>query len=185
MLFKSLGMRIFAIIFACFLLTSTYCQEQNTDFKPDTIVYYTTDSVSGGNYELSLEQDVLKYLSARNKAKCKQNTPRTYTRPTTTVAKPEGPKTTYDICRNQAKVLGYKIQIFYSKSRDEANKVRQNFSRQFRGITPELVFARPDFKVLVGDYFTKKSAGQDLKKIKKKYPSSLLVSWRVYCRKAK
>ncbi len=90
-----------------------------------------------------------------------------------------------DPCAEHPKVMGYKIQIMYSKNRSSARKAMEKFTAVFPDFTPEMNYNAPDYKVLVGDYFTKKSAAFDLARIKKEFPTSFLVAWRIWCRKAK
>ncbi len=101
-----------------------------------------------------------------------------------TCAQPK-PPAKVDPCVNNPKIMGYKIQIMYSKNRNSASSAIQQFSAEFPGISPELSYSQPDYKVLVGDYFTKRSAAMDLSRIKKSFPGAFLVQWRVWCRKAK
>ncbi len=103
----------------------------------------------------------------------------------TSCSKPEPKTENIDPCADNPKVMGYKIQILYSKSRSNAEGAISEFNNEFPGFSTEMKYIAPDYKVLVGDYFTKRSAAVDLARIKKKFPSSFLVNWRVWCRKAK
>ncbi len=98
---------------------------------------------------------------------------------------PKETPTVGDPCANNPKVMGYKIQLMYSKNRNNARDAMNEFNANFAGFTPEMAYNPPDYKVLVGEYFTKRSAAMDLARIKKKFPSAFLVAWRVWCRKAK
>jgi len=62
--------------------------------------------------------------------------------------------------------------------------MKNDFSKQFPKLTPELIYTNPDWKILVGDYFTRQAASSDLRQIQKTYPAAFPVQWRVWCRKA-
>ncbi len=141
--------------------------------KSDTLFVITQNAENGGEFSMDIDKDLAQILMSKEQKVCN---------------KPEyvPPKklTPADKCATQQKIMGYKIQIFYTKDRDAANKVKNDFSRQFPSLTPELIYASPDYRILVGDYFTRQSAGGDLRRIQRTYPSAFTVQWRVWCRKA-
>lgn len=99
---------------------------------------------------------------------------------------PNKPKTNAEICRENPKILGYKIQVAVVKSNEEANKVKAYFRGKFPNIKAETdASLRPNYKVLVGSYFTKQSASGDLSRIKSYFPEALSVQYRVFCVEAK
>lgn len=98
---------------------------------------------------------------------------------------PPPPLTPAEKCAKQNKILGYKIQIFYTKDRDTANRVKDDFAKQHPDMTPELIYASPDYRILVGDYFTRQSASTDLRRIQRIYPGAFAIQYRIWCRKAK
>ncbi|MDD3772764.1 MAG: SPOR domain-containing protein, partial [Weeksellaceae bacterium] len=59
------------------------------------------------------------------------------------------------------------------------------FASQHPDMTPELIYASPDYRILVGDYFTRQSASDDLRKIQRNYPGAFAIQYRIWCRKAK
>lgn len=94
--------------------------------------------------------------------------------------------TNAEICRQNPRILGYKIQLVVVKSNDEANEVKAYFRRRFPNIKAETdASLRPNYKILVGSYFTKASAAGDLAKIKQYFKSALPVQYRVFCQEAK
>lgn len=96
------------------------------------------------------------------------------------------PKSNADICRDNPKILGYKIQIAVVKSNEEANKVKTYFRSKFPNIKAETdASLRPNYKVLVGSYFNKQSASGDLSRIRSYFPEALSVQYRVFCVEAK
>lgn len=99
---------------------------------------------------------------------------------------PTKAKTNAEICRDNPKILGYKIQIAVVKSNEEANKVKTYFRSKFPSIKAETdASLRPNYKILVGSYFSKQSASSDLSRIKSYFPEALSVSYRVFCVEAK
>lgn len=105
---------------------------------------------------------------------------------TSTIAIPNRPLTVAEICRQTPKIRGYKIQLAVVKSNKEANEVKAYFRKKFPSIKTETdASLRPNYKVLAGSYFTKKSATPDLSKIKEFFKSAIAVEYRVYCSEAK
>ncbi len=87
-----------------------------------------------------------------------------------------------DKCIITPKIMGYKIQVFYTKDRLKAEKIKEEFSSKFPNLTSEVKYLQPDFKVLIGDYLSKNSAASDFSKIKRQYSSSFLIQFPVRCR---
>ncbi|MFA5620541.1 MAG: SPOR domain-containing protein [Weeksellaceae bacterium] len=143
--------------------------ELSADKQMLTVVH---DSVNGGSFIIRLDSKLKEFLI--EKENC---TPPKGPSPST-------PLTPEERCAKQNKIMGYKIQIFYTKDRNAAEKVRSEFADKYPDLTPELVYASPDYRILVGDYFTRNSAASDLRRIRRNYPGSFAVQWRVWCRKA-
>lgn len=141
--------------------------------KSDSLYVFTKNEQNGGEFSMEIDEDLAKLMMSKEKTVC--NKP---------VYVPPKKLSPADKCATQQKIMGYKIQIFYTKDRDAANKVKNDFSRQFPSLTAELIYASPDYRILVGDYFTRSSASPDLRRIQKSYPSAFSVQWRVWCRKA-
>lgn len=94
--------------------------------------------------------------------------------------------TTAEICRQTPKIRGYKIQLAIVKSNKEANEVKADFRSKFPSIKVETdASLRPNYKVLVGSYFTKQSSKSDLSKIREHFKSAIPVEYRIYCAEAK
>ena len=134
------------------------------------------DSLSGGSYNLNVNSAIESLVQKSIKDKCYK--------PVVEVESNED-RENFDPCAQNPKVMGYKIQIMYTKDRNAANRAQSDFAKNFPSLVPEMVYTRPDYRVMVGDYFTKRSAGMDLASVKRKYPGAFLVQWRVWCRKAK
>lgn len=99
---------------------------------------------------------------------------------------PKTPKTNAEICRDNPRILGYKIQVAVVKSNEEANKVKTYFRSKFPYMKAETdASLRPNYKILVGSYFNKQSASSDLSRIKSYFPSAIPIQYRVFCVEAK
>lgn len=133
---------------------------------------YDMDSISGGSYMIKNDPIIDSLVQVSVKAKCDESN-----------LQPK--RTVIDPCTKNPKVMGYKIQVMYTKDRNAATRVQSEFSRAFPSLVPEMVWTRPDYRVMAGDFFTKRSAAMDLAAVKRKYPGAFLVQWRVWCRKAK
>ena len=94
--------------------------------------------------------------------------------------------TTAEICRQNPRILGVKIQIAVVKSNEEANEVKSYFRRRFPSIKVETdASLRPNYKILAGSYFNKGTAAGDLARIRQYFKSAIPVQYRVFCAEAK
>jgi len=141
--------------------------------KTDSLYIFAQNTENGGEFSMEIDQQLAQLITSKEQKVC--NKP---------VYVPPKKLSPADKCATQQKIMGYKIQIFYTKDRNAANKVKNDFSKQFPSLTAELIYASPDYRILVGDYFTRSSASPDLRRIQKSYPSAFSVQWRVWCRKA-
>lgn len=118
--------------------------------------------------------------------KCKTTLPLESVKNKPKVEVVEKNRSTADICRDNPRILGYKIQVALVKSNDEANRVKAYFRLKFPNIKAETdASLRPNYKVLVGSYFSKQSASGDLARIRSIFPSALPIQYRVFCVEAK
>lgn len=154
-----------------FLFVSIHAFSQSNAESSSLWVF--NDSISGGKISIDIDKRLENLVKSKEQKVCKKN-----------VYVPPKKLTPADKCATQQKIMGYKIQIFYTKDRAAADKVKNDFAKQHPGLTPELIYASPDYRILVGDYFTRQSAGSDLRKIQRNYPAAFTVQWRVWCRKA-
>lgn len=135
-----------------------------------------TDSTSGGYYNIDASPALDSLVLTSSKAKCYQ------------VKKANSSNTqqeSVDICSKSPKVKGYRIQIMYTKDRNTTSSTLSSFKSKFPEMSAEMKYTRPDYRILVGEYFTKRSGAADMARIKKEYPGAFFVSWSVWCRKAK
>ena len=150
-----------------------------------------SDTISGTPMSMMMDKKVNDLLSAVED-KCATNIPSgnynnegTKTNPTK-ISVPERELTTAEICRNNPRIMGYKIQLTVVKSNKEADEVGLYFRKKFPYIKVEKdVSLRPNYKVMAGSYFNKKSAANDLSAIRTYFKDAIAVPYRVFCVEAK
>lgn len=160
-----------------FLLSGLYTVEAQQVVKKDTL--------KGTVLTQSMDARILKVLTD-----LEENCSRGAEAETAVAAnKPEiavKPKTTAEICRDNPRILGYKIQVAVVKSNEEANRIKAEFRSRFPSIKAETdASLRPNYKILVGSYLSRQSAAADLARIKALFPEALPVQYRVFCIEAK
>lgn len=69
---------------------------------------------------------------------------------------------------------GYKIQIFSGNSSD-CKKQLNDFKKEYKELDGTIVFSSPQYKVYIGPFRSRLHAEGTLKRIKDKYPTSLLI----------
>ena len=151
------------------------------------------DTLSGTELIMSMDpkvKDALENLEDKCSRVVTNTTPReyneeTYTKPTK-IYVPNRELTNAEICRKNPRILGYKIQITTVKSNDEANEIKSYFRKRFPNLKVETdASLRPNYKILVGSYFTKQSASSDLSKIREYFKSAVAVQYRIFCAEAR
>ena len=145
-----------------------------------------TDTLSGNPLTTTMDQKINDLLqSAEDKCSMAGKSPDSgednYTT-STKIAVPERTMSRAEICRKYPRIMGYKIQIVVVKSNDEANKVITYFRSKF----PDLkairdASLRPNYKVLVGSYFSKEAAQKDLARIKGTFKEAVPVKYYIFC----
>lgn len=94
--------------------------------------------------------------------------------------------TNAEICRKNPKIMGFKIQVVIVKNNEDARKVATEFRNSFRNLKVETdASLRPNYKILAGSYFSKQGAAEDLRSIRRQYPSATIVPYAVFCVDAK
>ncbi len=102
------------------------------------------------------------------------------------VVVPSRKLTQAEICKQNPRILGYKIQLTVVKSNAEANEVKAFFRKRFPSTKVDTdASLRPNYKILAGSYFTKESAASDLRKIRESFKSATLVQYSIFCAEAK
>lgn len=91
-----------------------------------------------------------------------------------------------EICKQNPRILGYKIQIAVVKSKEQADKIRAEFRKKFPNFKVEIdASMRPNYKILAGSYYTKESAAPDVRRIRREFGSANSIQYRVFCAEAK
>ncbi|AUC13935.1 hypothetical protein BTO06_01655 [Tenacibaculum sp. SZ-18] len=70
----------------------------------------------------------------------------------------------------------YKIQL-YNGNEKIARTIKQNYMMKFQGI-PKLKYEAPEWKVHVGEYYSKIEADRSLNKIKEKFTGAIVIRFR-------
>ncbi|MGM5629260.1 hypothetical protein O2K51_00035 [Apibacter raozihei] len=170
------------LFFACVY----FCNAQETIIK--------IDSATGGRLSISGEQDILKMIddgqicknlasmahssdsdSSNNSNAGTGTGKKTPTRPTT-------PKS---VCGKRNDIPGFMIKVGEAKTEQDFNDLMSKFRNEFPELRVEKSYLRPDWRLLAGDYFKKESGQADLKRIRKSFPTAMLINWRIYCNRAK
>lgn len=95
---------------------------------------------------------------------------------------PKRKNSTAEICRQNPRIMGYKILVATAKSNDEANKIKVDFRQNFPTLKVEVdASLRPNYKILAGSYFTKESARSDLRKIKTLFKTATSIQYSIFC----
>ncbi|WP_407517838.1 SPOR domain-containing protein [Elizabethkingia anophelis] len=91
-----------------------------------------------------------------------------------------------DICTERPKLMGYKIQITVTNNSHDANNIRYEFRKKFPNLRIELDSSlRPNYKILAGSFFSKKSGESDLTNVRKVYYDAILIPYRIFCVESK
>jgi len=142
------------------------------------------DTLSGTELSFSLDERVNDALE-KVEGNCNRNTDAPVkSPPKILVANRE--LTNAEICRKNPKIMGYKIQVVVVKSNEEATRISTEFRNNFRNLKVEKdASLRPNYKILAGSYFSKQSAGDDLRNIKRIYPTAIVIPYAVFCVEAR
>ncbi|WP_313376524.1 SPOR domain-containing protein [Chishuiella sp.] len=138
----------------------------------------TVKIINNGTLNMEIDSSVYNILKAREDSSC------TYTNASKSIPEKKNSRPN-DPCYGNAQINGYKIQIYYSKNRNEANKVKEEFSSSHPELSAQVTYFTPDYRVLVGDYVSKSSASSDIRRLKSKYNNAFSIPFKVLCRKAR
>ena len=141
------------------------------------------DSIGEAELTIAMDKRVSDELAAlENKCNKSAATPKTGS----TAAAPSKKLSTAEICKQNPRILGYKIQVAVVKSKAEADEIGLEFRKKFPAIKIEIdASLRPNYKVLAGSFFSKESAAPDLKKVRAEFKGATSVQYRVFCVEAK
>ena len=162
-------MKKFIFLFLITFSSSIFAQE-----KIDTV-----QIINNGTLNMEIDSRINTVLKTKEDAVC------TYTAPVKKVTEKKPVVQSNDPCAGTPQVSGLKIQIYYSKDRKDAEKVRNEFSNSYPDLSAQTAYFSPDYRALVGAYFTRASASRDIRRLKSKYNSAFSIPFKVLCRKAK
>ena len=77
------------------------------------------------------------------------------------------------------KIQNLKIQIYNGK-RDQAEMIKEEYIKLFDDSTATLIYETPNYKVWVGNFFTRIEADKSLLKIRKKFKSAFIFRPEYY-----
>ncbi|PZU91676.1 MAG: sporulation protein [Chryseobacterium sp.] len=162
-----------------FIISSLFCF-----YQIDAQYVVKKDTLSGTELSFALDERVNDALE-KIEDNCNRNSGAPVkTTPKILVANRE--LTNAEICRKNPKIMGFKIQVVVVKSNEEARKIATEFRNDFRSLKVETdASLRPNYKILAGSYFSKQSASDDLRNVKKLYPSATVIPYAVFCVEAK
>ena len=69
---------------------------------------------------------------------------------------------------------GYRIQIYSGPNRDNAKKIKVDFMKRFPSIRSYINYEVPHYKIKVGDFKTKKEAGEFYRYLNKTYSATIV-----------
>lgn len=160
-------------------------------FSAEINAQIITETETFGNAEMTTTMDTrVQNILNESADGCKKtaSTKKSTTKTTATSTNSTHTKkmTQAEICRDNPRILGYKIQVGVVKSNEEANQLRTQFRQAFPNIKVEIdASLRPNYKVLAGSYLSKQSASSDLKRVRSSFKSATSVQYRVFCVEAK
>ena len=77
---------------------------------------------------------------------------------------------------------GYTIQIYSGQNREEAMNAKKKMVIDVPGLTAELEYNQPKFRVRVGNYFSRLEAQKDMLRLKRPFPNAILVPEKIIVR---
>ena len=120
-------------------------------------------SETSGNLTIEYEESLQKIISEKENAICD-------------VFEPPPPlPPVKEICD------GARVQVFYSKSRSEAEQKLKEAEQLFPNQYVNLVYHSPDYKVYVGYFESRNDAALTLSKAKRNFPASFIYNERFRC----
>ena len=74
---------------------------------------------------------------------------------------------------------GYTIQIYSGQSHEDANAAKKKMAEEATGLTADLQYNQPKWRVRVGNYFSKLEAQKDLMILKRLFPNAILIPEKI------
>lgn len=150
-----------------------------------------TDTINGTPVSVHMDQKVSNILENMEEScdlKKEESSRPATTRPAASTTKPatSRPRTTAEICRENPRIMGFKIQVGVVKNKKEADQIGLQFRKRFPSMKVQLdASLRPNYKVLAGSYFSRDSGSADLRRVRAAFPSARLVQYMVFCAESK
>lgn len=161
-------------------------------YKASAQLVVKTDTISGTPVSMTMDSRIDNLISKQEESCARPKDSNNYSsssetvRQPTKIVVPSRELTSAEICRQNPKIMGYKIQVAIAKSNDEATNIATDFRKNFPALKVEKdASLRPNYKILAGSYFNKQSIAGDLKRVKAIYGSAIAVQYRVFCVEAK
>lgn len=77
--------------------------------------------------------------------------------------------------KSQTIVAGWRVQLFSTSDRNKVEDAKQNFMRDYPGISVDWTHSKPYYRLRAGAFATKLEAKRLLYRLKKDYPSAFLA----------
>ena len=74
---------------------------------------------------------------------------------------------------------GFTIQIYSGQKKQEALDINKILTESEAGLTADIQFVQPKFRVVVGKYYTRLEAHRDLQKLLKLFPNAVVIPEKV------
>lgn len=153
-------------------------------YQADAQYIVKKDTLSGTELSFALDERINDALE-KIENNCNRTSVSTPKAPTKILI-PNRELTNAEICRKNPKIMGFKIQVVIVKNNDDARKTATEFRNNFRNLKVETdASLRPNYKILAGSYFSKQGAAEDLRNIRRVYPSATIIPYAVFCVEAK
>ena len=75
---------------------------------------------------------------------------------------------------------GYRVQIFYGSSRENANEILGQFRADYPEMKAYLLYEQPYFKVRIGDFPERLQAEKWSRQLSRKYQGAFIVSDKIF-----
>lgn len=167
-------------VIALFVMITSYNANAQYVTKKDTI--------NGNGVTITMDNRIDALLTKQEGDCNRNNTSNTGKDRNTTpkIVVPSRELTNNEICKQNPKIRGYKIQVAVVKNNEDARKIGADFRKNFPNLKVEIdASLRPNYKILAGSFFSRQSAADDLRRIKQVYKSAIAVEYRVFCVEAK
>lgn len=98
----------------------------------------------------------------------------------------KAPTNKAELCRQNPKLMGYKILVGVVKSKEEADQLGLSFRSKFPALKVQVdASLRPNYKIMAGSYFSLESIKGDLASVRRSFPGARSVQYQIFCSEAK